>query len=714
MSTGKIPRLLILASLLIAGCSRPAELDLTGGWKFRILGEGPSAETADYSGTDTDDSRWEKLPPLPGHITLKRQKNFIWLRREMTIPDNYKGRNLALYLGKIWDQEATYLNGVRIGVSGREYPAFHSDWNASSAHFLPSGLINYGGRNVIAVRQFTNQQANFNGQPFIGDAFQVRVYLFWQRFLAEHLPMAFGLMTLIVGIGMIVGYLLGEKTNRLPLHLGGMSILWFFLTMHFWAPSFGPIPWNDQDRFFYVLTAVMIGWIYLSLEKWLGVRIRWARIILIIDMIIFVILSITASEQDPITGWRFDIIAPFGLLAQILWGVVIIKAMRMKNREAKFMFIGYAVFVGTLIHDGLMMNRVILSSGFYTNIAYPGFILSFAIILFQRVRRIGRDLQESSAVIEKQNTDLKRMIQSVVESTDELIQISIKSSGAAQELKNQMLRQSAGIDQTTAAIEEVSSSINAVAEHATLQDETVKKSEVLIDDYTQSLSGITEAAQYAVALGNKSRNDTGLIAERLGAIRDGMMKIRESTAEIENIASVINDVAEKTNLLSLNASIEAARAGQYGRGFAVVADEIGKLADSAVGQAKSIQGIVANIVRRIEEESNLVLQSTGSVENIKESTGNVNKASEVIVTLCLAQEKMSKTILQHMQTISSGSTEISSATSEQTTAMGEVMKTMDELTAIVSRVDAGARQMLEISDTLSHRIALLNKIIVET
>lgn len=700
--------LFIIGVLLLAGCSRPVEIDLSRQWRYSIGNDAG----ADLSGAGVDDSSWPLLDSLPAAVTMKRERNVIWLRKTVTIPDAYRGKDLSLYLGKLWDQEGTYLNGARIGTAGREYPRFHSDWNVAAVHYLPGDLINYGGANVIAVRQFTNQQANFNGQPFLGLTFDVNWYCFWQRFIAEYLPMAFGIMTLILGTAMIIAYFVGGRKGTLSLHIGGMSVLWFVLTTHFWLPSYGPLPWNTQDQLFYILTAGMVSWIYFSLEIWLRVSIKWARAVIIIDAVIFLALSATATESSPITGWRFDILAPLGLVAQALWGVVIIKAMKRRNPEAKFMFIGYAFFVGTLVHDGLMMNRVILSNVFLTNIAYPGLIISFAIILFQRIAGISSRLAESSKLIEKQNAELKVLFNHVAESTDELIQIAIKSSTAANVLNQEMNAQSASIDGATAAVEEISSSIDAVSENAAGQDAMVKKSEKHLQDYAESLTGITEAAQYAVALGNKSRDDTGRIAQRLEAIKSGMITIRESTAEIESIAAVINDIAEKTNLLSLNAAIEAARAGAHGRGFAVVADEIGKLADNAVEQAKSIQKIVQNIVNNIEVESNLVLESAGSVENIKDSAENVNRASEVIVKLCLAQERLTGNIVENMKILSQGSTEISVATDEQKSAMGEVLNAMESLNAVVAKVNESSRQMLEIADTLSHRIALLNKIIV--
>jgi methyl-accepting chemotaxis protein len=713
---------LVLLSALSA-CSRPSLIDLSTDWNFNLSDVSSIDYHAAGAASHPDDERfidpgfdasaWSILPSLPAAITMKREKQLCWLRKEVVIPSSLRNENLAVYLGKLWDVESTYLNGVLIGTSGHHYPDFHSDWNVAVYHALPRQLIRYDRPNIILVRQFTDQQLNFNGQPFIGPEHDIRAHVFRMRFIAEYLVMALGIMTLLVGLAMISIYLFSERKIRIMLDFGGISILWFVVTTHFWLPDFGFLSWRAQDNLFYVLTSLLVIWIYFGLENMLEMKIRWTRILVVIAGAVAMLIGATATVNDPMTGWRFDVIGPMGVMSQVVWGILLVRGVIKKNPDARIMLIGYLIFFASLVHDALMMNRVIMSYAFLSNIAYPGFILSFAIIIFMRIQQLYRSLQSSTAEIGEKNARLGTVLSNVIESTDELIGISITAKESAASLSSEMQGQASSLEQTAAIIEEVSSSIQLVADNAARQDETVKSNHDIITEYISGIQHITEAAQYAVSLGGKSREESGAITGLLDMIRDGMIHVRESSAAVKDIANIINDIAERTNLLSLNAAIEAARAGDYGRGFAVVADEIGKLADSSVSQAKSIQTIVDGVVQDIDRETELIIRSSESVKTVKESADNVNESVTVILKLCRAQENLTMKIEEKMSLISRGSSEISVATNEEKTAMAEVMKAIESLNEVVERVNFSSMQVVQVAEKLSHRIALLNKIVVD-
>jgi len=132
-----------------------------------------------------------------------------------------------------------------------------------------------------------------------------------------------------------------------------------------------------------------------------------------------------------------------------------------------------------------------------------------------------------------------------------------------------------------------------------------------------------------------------------------------------------------------------------------------------VEQAKGIQNIVKGIVEDIESRTNLIIESTQSISEINGSVQNLNVASEAIVTLCVNQQKLSADIQRLMGTISEGSSHITTATGEQKHAMNEVMEAAELLSSIMYRVISSSEKIVGVTETLTHRIAVLNRVIIE-
>jgi len=714
--------IVLILSFTFAGCSKDPLIDLSKDWQIHLTdisdvkfpaGIDPQRDIQ-YTDPEFTEGVWDTLPSLPAAITKDRKKQLAFIKKEIVIPESMRGKNLSIMLGKVWDCESTYFNGIKIGNTGREYPDFHSDWNVTVSHYIPENIIKYGNKNVIVIRQFSNQQLNFNGEPYISETFDVRNEEFWGKFKAELLPMALGIMTLIIGLALIWEYLTARKRDLSTFHFGGMSILWFILTLHFWLPDYRFLQWNNQDRYFYVLVSFFVVWMYFYLERTMGLVIKWARITIAVCLMLIIALSLSATIDDPITGWRFDLIGPFGLVGQILWGVVLVKGLKRKNKDAPILLAGYVIFVLALIHDALLMNRLIISYTFLTNIAYPVFLSSIAVIVKKRVTQTSDNLKISTILIEEKNSKLEQLIQNITDSVAELRSVGDTANSTTTILSDEMHSQSAIIEETTAVIEEVSASIESIAKNALHQDSMIKESQNVVNSYIESLNKLSLAAEGAESLSRKSTEEADVITRKLDNIREGILQLKSSSDSISEMADIINNIAEKTNLLSLNAAIEAARAGDYGRGFGVVADEIGKLADSSLIQSKTIQKVIGDIVKNIDIETTLVMESASSINDVKKAVHDAGNAVESIIVLCKDQQVLTLNIRNYMEAVTKGSSEISTATREQNTAMTEVMSTVEALNLVVQKINNSTDQIVDMSDTLSKRIEVLNKTLTDS
>lgn len=177
-------------------------------------------------------------------------------------------------------------------------------------------------------------------------------------------------------------------------------------------------------------------------------------------------------------------------------------------------------------------------------------------------------------------------------------------------------RQSVSSAQVAAAVQQLTVSIGEVAQHSQ-QTRAVSERAVSLSE-----AGVGEA-----------RNATAAIQSIDSLVRDAATTIERlevRSGEISAIVGVIQEIAEQTNLLALNAAIEAARAGEHGRGFAVVADEVRKLADRTRQSTGEIAATIATIQREIHASVEQMAQSTDAVGHSVACVGNLIGALEHI------------------------------------------------------------------------------------
>ncbi|MDR2797344.1 MAG: methyl-accepting chemotaxis protein [Treponema sp.] len=333
---------------------------------------------------------------------------------------------------------------------------------------------------------------------------------------------------------------------------------------------------------------------------------------------------------------------------------------------------------------------------------------------------IGDMARYFNATLEK----IRNLVLTIQNQTDSLVNVGNELAGNMsktatavkeitaniQRIKSRVINQSASVTETKATMDQITNNIGKLKEHVDRQSDSVAQSSSAVEEMLANIQSVTQTLVKNVANVQELIEASTVGRSGLQEVATNIQEIARESEGLLEINAVMENIASQTNLLSMNAAIEAAHAGEAGKGFAVVADEIRKLAENSGEHSK----IISTVLKKIKDSIDKITRSTTSVLNKFEAIDNgvqtVSDQEEHIRNAMEEQSVGSKQILEAIAQLNEVTRIVQNGSTEMLEGSRQIIEESKNLELVTQEISNGMNEMAVGADQINETVNRVNTI----